>query len=82
MGLALWSTCGLVAFVLARFVPSGRSRTWLGELVAAIVVAFLLGVAATAFDFGGWRELDWRAGVFAFLGSAAAVGIFRLLALK
>ena len=54
----------------------------MGELVAAIVIAFLLGVAATALDFGGWRELDWRAGLLAFLGAAAAVGIFRLLTLK
>ena len=82
MGVALWSTCGLVAFALARFVPSGRRKSWLGELVASLLTAFLLGIAATALDFGGWRELDWRAGLFAFLGAAAAVGIFRPLALK
>jgi uncharacterized membrane protein SirB2 len=79
VGLALWLTCGLVAFAIARFVPSTRRRRWLGELVVAILLAFLLGVAATALDFGGYRELDWRAGLFAFLGSAAAVGVFRLL---
>jgi hypothetical protein len=50
--------------------------------VIAIVAAMLLGVLATALDFGGWRELDWRAGLFAFFGSLAATGFFRLLPLK
>ncbi|HKR63659.1 MAG TPA: hypothetical protein VJZ00_08005 [Thermoanaerobaculia bacterium] len=79
MGIALWITCGLAAFLFARFVPRGRTRAWIGELIVAVVTAFLLGVVATALDFGGWREpFEWRAGLFAFFGSAAAVGIFRL----
>lgn len=80
MGIALWIICGLVSFSIARFVPARRRSAWLGELVTAITVASMLGVLATALDFGGWRELDWRAGLFAFLGSAAAVGFFRNVA--
>lgn len=69
--------CGLAAGILARIVPLGtRKRLWL-ELAAAVLAAFLLGTLATALDFGGWNELEWRAGVFAFLGALAAVGIIR-----
>jgi hypothetical protein len=82
MGIALWIAAGLVAFGLARFVPSGRRRPWLGELATSIVAGFLLGIAATALDFGGWREPDWRAGLFALLGALSAVGVFRLVSLK
>lgn len=77
MGIALWIGCGALAFLAARVIPAGRSRAWIGELAAALVVAFLLGVAATALDFGGWKELDWRAGLFAFLGAFAADGLVR-----
>ena len=48
------------------------------ELVLAIVTAFLLGGAASALDFGGWREPDWRAGAFAFAGSFACVALLRV----
>jgi hypothetical protein len=37
-----------------------------------------LGVTATALDFGGWNEPDWRAGLFVFLGALAAAGAIRL----
>ena len=58
------------------------SRTgWPRELVAAVVAALAFGVVATALDFGGWNEPDWRAGVFAALGAVAAIALVRLLSL-
>jgi uncharacterized membrane protein YeaQ/YmgE (transglycosylase-associated protein family) len=54
-------------------------RTWLAELIAAVVTALLCGLIASYLDFGGWQELDWRAGLFAFFGAMAAVGALRTL---
>ncbi len=44
---------------------------------AALAAAIVCGVAATARDFGGWREPDWRAAVFALAGALAATGFCR-----
>ena len=77
MGVGLWLGSGLAASVLARIVPLGTRRPFWIELAAAIVGALLMGVAATALDFGGWNELEWRAALFAFLGAFAAVGFIR-----
>jgi hypothetical protein len=79
LGIALWLACGLVAFLTARLVPFARRANWSGELIAAILASFLFGIAATALDFGGWNELDWRAGVFAFAGACTAAGAVRLV---
>ena len=79
MGLILWLVCGFAAFFLARIVPVGRSDAWGVELVAALVTAVLMGALATLFDFGGWREPDWRAGLFAFLDAVAVVGALRAI---
>jgi hypothetical protein len=79
MGAALWLGSGALVFLVARFVPLGRGRRWLGELAAALTTAFALGVVATALDFGGWREPDPRAGLFTAFGSAAILGILRVL---
>ena len=49
------------------------------ELLAAIVTALLLGTLATALDFGGWNEPDWRAAAFCALGTFAAIGVVRLI---
>ncbi|HJQ39528.1 MAG TPA: hypothetical protein VKB93_20485 [Thermoanaerobaculia bacterium] len=76
MGIALWLGCGVVAFFLARLVPFARRRPWV-ELAVTLLAALTLGVAATALDFAGWNELDWRAGLFAFFGSFAAAGAVR-----
>ncbi|HUR80785.1 MAG TPA: hypothetical protein VM733_08460 [Thermoanaerobaculia bacterium] len=77
MGIGLWLVCGCVAGILARIVPLGtRKRLWI-EIAGALVTACLLGIAATALDFGGWNELEWRAAAFAFFGALAAVGIIR-----
>ena len=78
MGIALWTACALMLFAAARFVPSGRPVRWVGELVAALTSAMLFGLLATFLDFGGWNELDWRAGVFVFLGAAAVIAIVRI----
>ena len=77
MGIALWVASGVFSFVLARVVPIARKRPWLPEMVIAIVTALLLGVVATKLDFGGWREPDWRAGLFAVFGSFAVIGTYR-----
>src|SRR5881409_878607 len=78
MGAALWLGCATLAFGIARFIPAGRRRGWIGELVLAVAVAFALGLTATALDFGGWREPDPRAGLFCGLGSFAFLGILRV----
>jgi hypothetical protein len=79
VGIAFWLAAGLVAFVLSRVISLGRDPRWKSELAVAAVTALLLGVLATALDFGGWQELEWRAGLFAFLGAAAAGGALRLV---
>jgi len=79
IGIALWVVSSVAAFLVARTLPWRRRRTWLGELTMAIVAGVLFGVIATALDFGGWNELEWRAALFAFLGSLAGVGLTRLL---
>jgi hypothetical protein len=78
MGLVLWVVSSVAAFLLARMAPWRRRRAWLGEFLAAVFTGLLLGVLATALDFGGWEEPDWRAALFVFLGALAAAGVFRL----
>ena len=77
MGIGLWLGSGLAAWILARIIPFRRGPGRWGELAAALVTALLLGTLATALDFGGWNEADWRAGLFAFLGALAAAGVIR-----
>ena len=67
-----------MAFVLGRLIRAGRGTRWLPELVVAAVSAIVLGGVASAMDFGGWREPDWRTAAFAVLGSFATVGLLRL----
>ncbi|MEO8216171.1 MAG: hypothetical protein ABI718_03715 [Acidobacteriota bacterium] len=81
MGLVLWASAALAAFLIARLIPSGRQRRWRDELFVALPAGVLAGMLATALDFGGWRELDWRAGLFAFLLSFAGVALVRLVRL-
>ena len=68
---------GIAAFFVARIIPLLRQTQWIAELVTAIVAALLAGLVATALDFGGWRELDWRAAAFAFCVALAAAGVVR-----
>jgi hypothetical protein len=82
MGIALWTGCAAVVFLSARGVPFGRPHRWIWELIAALASAFVLGAVATALDFGGWNEPDWRAGLFVFFGSAAVIGVMRIATLS
>jgi uncharacterized membrane protein YeaQ/YmgE (transglycosylase-associated protein family) len=79
VGISLWFVSGAAAFAFARIIPLGRRPGWAGELILSVVTALLLGVVATALDFGGWQEPDWRSGVFAGLGAFAALGLWRAL---
>ena len=81
MGAALWVASALSIFLIARIVPPGRPRNYLTELIVAIGAALVLGVIATALDFGGWRDTDWRAILFVLLGTAAVTGGQRALRL-
>jgi len=81
MGAALWATSALSVFLVARIVPPGRASNYLTELGVALAAALAFGVLATALDFGGWRDTDWRALVFVLLGTAAATGAQRALRL-
>lgn len=78
MGIALWLAAGGTACVAARFIRKLR-QSWPGELAVSLVSAILLGAIATALDFGGWAEADWRAGSFVLFGSFTAIGSYRLL---
>jgi uncharacterized protein YgfB (UPF0149 family) len=81
MGVALWVTSALSVFLVARIVPTGRASNYLIELAVAVTAALAFGVLATALDFGGWRDTDWRALAFVLLGTAAATGAQRALRL-
>lgn len=81
MGVALWIACGLLASLLARMIRAARPQRWWREPLLASTVAAVLGVVATALDFGGWNELEWRAAAFAFAGALSALAIARLITL-
>ena len=76
--MGLWIAAGGAAWIIARFIPAARAPA--AEALAALVIANIAGLAATAMDFGGWNEPDWRAAVFVFLCVAAALGWIRLAA--
>ncbi len=78
MGIALWLAAAGIAVLAARLIPFLKLRLrW--ELAGLIPYTFILGAIANALDFGGWREPDWRAGVFVLIGSFALIGLQRLL---
>jgi fluoride ion exporter CrcB/FEX len=78
VGIALWFVSAAAALLLAKMLPWKRPRTTTGEFLVSIAAGLLLGALATALDFGGWNEPDWRAALFVFLGALAAIGVFRL----
>ena len=78
MGLLMWIVAGGAAAASARLIRAGRPAGWIGEVAMALAAAVTFGIAATALDFGGWKEPDWRAGLFALFGSAAILGLVRL----
>ena len=74
----MWIVAGGTAWIIARIVPAARAkRRPAAEAGIALLIAAAAGAAATALDFGGWNEPDWRAGLLAFFCAAAAVGITR-----
>ncbi len=79
MGAALWLASALSAFFVARIVPAGRRENYLPELLVAIIAALICGVIATALDFGGWQEGEWRAAMLALFGALAALAGYRAL---
>jgi peptidoglycan/LPS O-acetylase OafA/YrhL len=79
MGISLWMACAAAVFLAIRRVPFGRPASWITELFAVILSALALGALATALDFGGWNEPDWRAALFVLFGSAAIAGAVRLI---
>ncbi|HYI08647.1 MAG TPA: hypothetical protein VEK57_06225 [Thermoanaerobaculia bacterium] len=82
MGIPLWLASGIAAWALARIVPPGRRPGWLAELILSVLTALLLGAVATAMDFGGWQEPDWRAVVFAGVGALGTIGVWRALSAR
>jgi hypothetical protein len=78
MGIALWMACAAAVFFAIRNIKFGRPASGIGELVAVVISALLLGGVATALDFGGWNEPDWRAALFVFFGCVAITGALRL----
>jgi|tagenome__1003787_1003787.scaffolds.fasta_scaffold19258602_2 hypothetical protein len=78
MGICTWLFAGGTACGLAALIPKLRQR-WPGELLVALVASMLGGAVATLLDFGGWMEIDWRAGLFTLFASFTAIGIYRLL---
>jgi hypothetical protein len=79
VGAALWLLAAVLAFAVARIIPSGRSQRFLTELLLAAGSGLVIGITATALDFGGWREPDWRAAVFDLFGVLAILAVPRLL---
>lgn len=78
MGIALWVASSVAAFLFARLAPWRRGSGFVGELLVSVLAGILLGVTATALDFGGWNEPDWRAALFVLFGALAVAGAFRL----
>ena len=81
MGIALWITCAAAVFLAIRYIRFGRPAGWIGELITVTITALILCAIATALDFGGWKEPDWRAGLFVLFGCFAVAGAVRVATL-
>ena len=68
-------------FAASRAIAVARPETFAGELLLLVMVSFSAGLGATALDFGGWNEVDWRAGAFVILCGFAAIGCSRAIQL-
>jgi hypothetical protein len=77
----MWAIAGAGAFALSRLSRAGRPEGWVLEASVSLMAAAAAGLAATALDFGGLQEPDWRAGTFAFLVSLGAIGLTRAVRL-
>ncbi|MGZ7030666.1 MAG: hypothetical protein ACXVIJ_01730 [Thermoanaerobaculia bacterium] len=79
MGIVIWLLAGALAFGAAILMKSGGALRWPIELVIALLAAVAFGLVATTFDFGGWNEPEWRAGLFCLFGAAAVLALVRLV---
>ena len=82
MGIGLWMLCAAAVFLVIRLVPFARPASWIAESFTAIISALVLGALATALDFGGWNEPDWRAALFVFFSVTAALAMVRVVRLS
>jgi len=78
MGILVWLISGLLACLLCRLIPAARPPGRLVEYVVSCSVATVAGLVATALDFAGWNDPDWRAALFCFLAALAAIAISRI----
>lgn len=78
VGSLSWVVVALAATAIARRSAIGVRRRLVLEITVAMLGAMLFGALATARDFGGWAQLDWRSATFAFLGALAAIGAARI----
>jgi len=77
----MWVIAGAGAFAISRLIRAGRLGGWGLEASVSLLAATAAGLAATALDFGGLQEPDWRAGTFALLASLGAIGLTRAIRL-
>ena len=82
MGIAAWIAAAALSTLIARMIRAARPARWWSEPAIALVAAVILGALATALDFGGWNEPEWRAATFIFAGTLAALASIRLIRLK
>jgi hypothetical protein len=78
MGIAVWLIAGIGAYFLARLMPVPHGRRW-PDLLLSIAAALAAGLTATALDFGGWSEPDYRAALFALFLSLLALATKKLV---
>ena len=81
MGVGLWLLCGGAVFAASRGIRPARPERYGAELTIALLISLAAGLVATAFDFGGWNEIDWRAALFVTICTFAAVACGRLVRL-
>jgi hypothetical protein len=82
MGIATWLVSAAAALTLARTLLLRGPLSLRAESVLACAAACCYGLVATALDFGGWNEPDWRAAVFAFLGALTSLPLARAVAIR
>lgn len=78
MGFLMWVLAGGAAAAAARLIAV-RRPPWFYEVILGVLSGCIFGIVSTALDFGGWKEPDWRAGLFALFGALAIIGLLRLV---
>ena len=80
MGIATWFASAAVAIAIGRTILTRSPLPLVTETLIASVAACCYGLGATALDFGGWNEPDWRAAAFALFGAATWLPLARAVA--